>query len=67
MAMVPRDHISTFGPYSLRATISGAIQYGKLSIVVHHHQITICIFQPGFFFLTNCLIHYSAPVVQYHT
>src|SRR6266403_2515006 len=33
IAMMPRDHISTFGPYSLRVTTSGAIQYGVPTIV----------------------------------
>lgn len=28
IAMIPRDHISAFGPYSVRVTTSGAIQYG---------------------------------------
>jgi hypothetical protein len=32
--MIPRDHMSTFGPYSLRVTNSGAIQYGVPTIVV---------------------------------
>jgi hypothetical protein len=34
MAMIPRDHISDFGPYSVRVTISGAIQYGVPTVVV---------------------------------
>jgi hypothetical protein len=34
MAMMPRDQMSTFGPYSLRVTTSGAIQYGVPTIVV---------------------------------
>ncbi len=31
--MIPRDHISAFGPYSVRVTTSGAIQYGLPTIV----------------------------------
>jgi hypothetical protein len=34
MAMIPRDHISDFGPYSVCVTISGAIQYGVPTVVV---------------------------------
>ena len=34
MAMMPSDQMSTFGPYSLRVTTSGAIQYGVPTIVV---------------------------------
>lgn len=34
MAMMPRDQTSTFGPYSLRVTTSGAIQYGVPTMVV---------------------------------
>lgn len=34
MAMIPKLHISTLGPYSLRVTTSGAIQYGVPTIVV---------------------------------
>jgi hypothetical protein len=34
MAMIPRDHISDLGPYSVRVTISGAIQYGVPTVVV---------------------------------
>jgi len=34
IAMMPRLQISTFGPYSLRVTTSGAIQYGVPTIVV---------------------------------
>jgi hypothetical protein len=33
IAMIPRDHISAFGPYSVRVTTSGAIQYGLPTIV----------------------------------
>ena len=32
--MMPRDHTLTFGPYSLRMTTSGAIQYGVPDVVV---------------------------------
>ena len=32
--MMPKLHISTLGPYSLRVTTSGAIQYGVPTIVV---------------------------------
>ena len=35
MAMMPRDQMSTLGPYSLRVTTSGAIQYGVPTIVAH--------------------------------
>ena len=31
---MPKLHMSTFGPYSLRVTTSGAIQYGVPTIVV---------------------------------
>ena len=31
---MPKDQISTLGPYSLRVTTSGAIQYGVPTIVV---------------------------------
>ena len=34
MAMIPNDHKSTLGPYCLRVTTSGAIQYGVPTIVV---------------------------------
>ena len=34
MAMIPRLQTSTLGPYSLRVTTSGAIQYGVPTIVV---------------------------------
>lgn len=34
MAMIPKLQMSTFGPYSLRVTTSGAIQYGVPTIVV---------------------------------
>jgi len=34
MAMIPRDHMSTLGPYSFLETTSGAIQYGVPTIVV---------------------------------
>ena len=34
IATMPRDHISTFGPYPLRVTTSGAIQYGVPIVVV---------------------------------
>jgi hypothetical protein len=34
IAMIPSDHMSTLGPYSLRVTTSGAIQYGVPTIVV---------------------------------
>src|SRR5947209_3929628 len=33
MAMMPRDHISTLGPYSFCFTTSGAIQYGVPTMV----------------------------------
>ena len=33
IAMIPRDHMSAFGPYSVRVTTSGAIQYGLPTIV----------------------------------
>lgn len=33
IAMMPRDHISAFGLYSVRVTTSGAIQYGLPTIV----------------------------------
>ena len=33
MAMIPRLHISTLGPYSLWVTTSGAIQYGDRIVV----------------------------------
>ena len=32
--MIPKLQISTLGPYSLRVTTSGAIQYGVPTIVV---------------------------------
>jgi hypothetical protein len=32
--MIPKDQMSTFGPYSFRVTTSGAIQYGVPTIVV---------------------------------
>jgi hypothetical protein len=32
--MMPKDQMSTFGPYSFRVTTSGAIQYGVPTIVV---------------------------------
>ena len=34
MAMMPRDQMSTLGPYSFRVTTSGAIQYGVPTMVV---------------------------------
>lgn len=34
IAMMPKLQMSTFGPYSLRVTTSGAIQYGVPTIVV---------------------------------
>lgn len=34
MAMIPSDQMSTFLPYSLRVTTSGAIQYGVPTMVV---------------------------------
>ena len=34
MAIIPNHQISTLGPYSLRVTTSGAIQYGVPTIVV---------------------------------
>ena len=34
IAIMPKLHMSTFGPYSLRVTTSGAIQYGVPTIVV---------------------------------
>ena len=34
IAMIPKLQISTLGPYSLRVTTSGAIQYGVPTIVV---------------------------------
>ena len=33
MAMIPKLQMSTLGPYSLRVTTSGAIQYGVPTIV----------------------------------
>lgn len=32
--MIPRDQMSTFGPYAFRVTTSGAIQYGVPTIVL---------------------------------
>lgn len=32
--MIPKLQMSTFGPYSLRVTTSGAIQYGVPTMVV---------------------------------
>lgn len=32
--MIPKDQMSTLGPYSFRVTTSGAIQYGVPTIVV---------------------------------
>lgn len=34
MAMMPRDQMSTLGPYALRVTTSGAIQYGVPTMVL---------------------------------
>ena len=34
MAMIPKLQMSTLGPYSLRVTTSGAIQYGVPTMVV---------------------------------
>ncbi|KAE9535037.1 hypothetical protein AGLY_008329 [Aphis glycines] len=34
IAIIPKDHMSTLGPYCLRVTTSGAIQYGVPTIVV---------------------------------
>lgn len=34
MHMIPKDQMSTFGPYSFLVTTSGAIQYGVPTIVV---------------------------------
>lgn len=38
MAMMPSDQMSTLGPYSLRVTTSGAIQYGVPTIVVRFEE-----------------------------
>ena len=48
IAMIPRLHISTFGPYSLRVTTSGAIQYGVPTMVVRFELLgsDICAQKP---------------------
>jgi hypothetical protein len=65
--MIPKLHISTLGPYSLRVTTSGAIQYGVPTIVVRFADAgsDICAQNPKSAVHTNQALIFTISISTY--